>query len=40
MKSVVWFKNSLDSLQSIYNYIYENSPQNAKKSCRYFIGFR
>ena len=31
MKSVVWSKNSLDSLQSIYNYIYENSPQNAEK---------
>ena len=31
MKSVVWFKNSLDSLQSIYKCIYENSPQNAEK---------
>ena len=31
MKSVDWSKNTLDSLQSIYNYIYENSPQNAEK---------
>lgn len=31
MKSVVWSKNSLDSLQSIYNYIFENSPQNTEK---------
>lgn len=29
MKSVVWSKASLDSLEIIYNFIFENSPQNA-----------
>ena len=30
MKSVVWSKASLDSLETIYNFIFENSPQNAE----------
>ena len=30
MKSVVWSKASLDSLEIIYNFIFENSPQNAE----------
>jgi plasmid stabilization system protein ParE len=30
MKSVVWSKASLDSLETIYNFIFENSPQNAQ----------
>ena len=30
MKSVVWSKASLDSLETIYNFISENSPQNAE----------
>ena len=30
MKSVLWSKASLDSLETIYNFIFENSPQNAE----------
>jgi toxin ParE1/3/4 len=30
MKSVLWSKASLDSLETIYNFISENSPQNAE----------
>ena len=30
MKSVVWSKASLDSLEIIYNFIFENSSQNAE----------
>jgi len=30
MKSIVWSKASLDSLETIYNFIFENSPQNAE----------
>ena len=30
MKSVVWSKASLDSLETIYNFIFENSSQNAE----------
>jgi plasmid stabilization system protein ParE len=30
MKYVVWSKASLDSLETIYNFIFENSPQNAE----------
>ena len=30
MKSVVWSKASLDSLETIYNFIFENSLQNAE----------
>lgn len=30
MKSVVWSQASLDSLETIYNFIFQNSPQNAE----------
>ena len=30
MKSVVWSKASLDSLETIHNFIFQNSPQNAE----------
>ena len=30
MKTVVWSKASLDSLETIYNFIYQSSPQNAE----------
>ena len=30
MKSVVWSKASLDSLETIHNFIFKNSPQNAE----------
>jgi len=30
MKSVLWSKASLDSLETIYNFFSENSPQNAE----------
>ena len=30
MKSVVWSRASLDSLETIYNFIFQNSPQNAE----------
>ena len=30
MKVIVWSKASLDSLETIYNFIFENSPQNAE----------
>lgn len=30
MKAVVWSKASLDSLETIYNFIYQKSPQNAE----------
>jgi len=30
MKSVLWSKASLDSLETIYNFIFENNPQNAE----------
>lgn len=29
MKTVVWSKASLDSLETIYKFIYQSSPQNA-----------
>ncbi|TXI62270.1 MAG: type II toxin-antitoxin system RelE/ParE family toxin [Flavobacterium sp.] len=31
MKSVFWSKASLDSLETIHNFIFQNSPQNAEK---------
>ena len=30
MKSVVWSKASLDSLETIHNFIFQNSPKNAE----------
>jgi toxin ParE1/3/4 len=30
MKAVVWSKASLDSLETIHNFIFKNSPQNAE----------
>ncbi len=30
MKAVVWSKASLDSLESIYSFIFSKSPQNAE----------
>ena len=30
MKSVVWSQASLDSLETIHNFIFQNSPKNAE----------
>jgi toxin ParE1/3/4 len=37
MKAVVWSKASLESLETIYNFIYQNSPKNAEMVVKTFL---